>query len=77
MTKEQADILAEEISQQFSHVETLVLQSSDERNAPHNWFITVSRRGDDPEAASLFIHSRYQWSEALSALHILQDEVNG
>lgn len=72
MTQEQAEKLASEISEQFSHVETLVVQASDMRNAPRNWFIAVKRKNGLVEGLALHIHNQLEWQEALEALHILQ-----
>ena len=70
MTKLDAEQLAATIRQQFPHVNTLVLQSTDNRNSPRNWFIAI-RRSSDLTGPSLLIHSPYEWQEAKLALEVL------
>jgi len=82
MTQEQANELAEEIREQFGHVDTHVVQSGDMRNAPSNWFIAVTRKEPQRvgsvlhivEGLALHIHNRYEWQEALDALAVLGAE---
>jgi len=72
MTQEQATRLSVQIVAQFPRVETAILQQTDTRNAPANWFIAVKRTNALVEGMSLFIHSQYEWQEALTALYVLQ-----
>lgn len=61
------------IKEQFPHVDTLVVQAVDMRNAPSNWFIAVERRNALVEKMALHIHNRQQWQEALTALYVLRE----
>ena len=71
MTKEQAEALAALIKSQFNDAYVLILESADTRKAPHDWFVVVesSSTGTRP---SLFLHSEYEWQEALIAYTVLK-----
>lgn len=73
MSEQQANELAESIKQQFPHVETIVLQSVDMRNAPNNWFVGVQRRAPFDAGISLHIHNRQEWIEAVEAKYVLSN----
>jgi hypothetical protein len=61
MTEEQANELAAQIREQFPHVDTLVMQAVDMRNAPRNWFVAVMRKEALVEGIVLHIHNWYEW----------------
>lgn len=71
MREQEARQLSEQISQQFPHVETHVLESNDPRREPYNWFVTVERASVE---ACLYIHSRQEWIDAVEALSVLSEE---
>ena len=72
MTQEDAQRLAAEITAQFPHAVVSVGQSADQRNAPRNWFVAVERKNALVNDMSLVLHSRFEWMDALTALHVLQ-----
>ena len=71
MTEQQARELAADIELQLSHVETAVTQSADMRNAPQNWFIVIYRKNAPEPRIGLYIHNKYEWLEAQTALYVL------
>lgn len=71
MTKEQAEELAADIQSKLPFHHLIVMQSTDMRNAPSNYFIAIRRAMHDERM--LLIHSRFEWDQALLAWEIIRD----
>lgn len=71
MTEQEAEEVAAKIKTQVPLHYVFVMQSTDMRNAPRNYFVAI-KRGIDAKN-TLFIHSRYEWDQALLAWEIIRD----
>ncbi len=69
--QQEAQELAAQIRTQLPLHHVLVMHSADRQQAPHDYFVAIKRSVDDKN--TLFIHSRYEWTQALLAWDIIRD----